>query len=365
MNPIHVHTLGDSTLDNIYWMLNGTGKNIEEAKSQSVEGQLEAMLQDGDEGSYQVVSHAYDGFTTHSLQNGDDVGDVLDMRGPKGISYLNHKGINPNAGSYQVKPIENLKTAIENHPAAIHYVVMSVCGNDFRVQLGNPIKMLKSIPEILARYDSLLDELVHLKGLKDRTIRPILMFQYRVDAINDSYSIYSIMKVIGAVTLAFNLISAAALVTSLALLAASVSTPAAIIFALVGVSGFAISNAILPLRMTLKVLKGEEVAMATIGTLMERFYQPILKRAKEEAFPVFDLPNTFNPYKPLYLSGIEPGVEGGRLIAEGINHIVKNHDFDSSSKLYAKNDSQLEFTATENPGYDGWRVSAAHPEQPK
>ncbi|MBA3239048.1 MAG: hypothetical protein H0T62_11970 [Parachlamydiaceae bacterium] len=363
MNPIYVHTLGDSTLDNVYWMLDEQGKNIEEAKAQSVEGQIQAKLQEDNDDLYQVISHAYDGFTTNSLIDGDDVGSVLRVRpqrvDARGLGYLKCKDINSTDDSFFVSPISKLKNEIEAHPDSTHYIVMSVCGNDFRVQITTPIKMLKSIPEILERYNFLLNELVELKGMENRDIKPILMFQYRVDANNDGYGIYNILKIIGAVTLTISLLSAAALITSLTALAGLISAPAAIILALIGIGGLILSHQILPLRMTAKVLSGEDLSMATLDALLERFYQPILQRAKDEEIPILDLPNTFNPYKPLYLASIEPGVEGGALIAEGIDHIIKNHDFNSASMLYAKNDSQAEYAASENPGYDGWRVSAA------
>lgn len=41
---IYVHTLGDSTLDNLYWLLNGKGDNFKNAKEQCVEGQLKKLL---------------------------------------------------------------------------------------------------------------------------------------------------------------------------------------------------------------------------------------------------------------------------------------------------------------------------------
>lgn len=59
INRVYVHTLGDSTLDNVYWMLDSDGKNIQEAKAQSVEGQLKAKLSDAGDRTYKVVSHAY------------------------------------------------------------------------------------------------------------------------------------------------------------------------------------------------------------------------------------------------------------------------------------------------------------------
>ncbi|MFI5344656.1 MAG: hypothetical protein ACHQUC_10615 [Chlamydiales bacterium] len=362
MNPIDVHTIGDSTLDNVYWLLNENGTNIQEAKTQCVEGQLQIKLNEGNNHLYQVVSHAYDGFTTESLLNGDTVGRVLPGIAPKrvskeGRSYLQCKGIDPLANSFEINPLSKMKSAVMADPEATHYVVLSVGGNDFREQLLNPIKMLGSIPEIHKRYDQILNVLKN--DFQGKKIKPILMLQYRLDANNDAYWIYTILRVIGAVTLAINALSAAALIASLGLLSASITATTAIIFALLGAVGLMVSNKILPLRLTWKVLSGQEVGMAALGALMERFYQPILKRAKEESIPILDLPNTFNPYKPLYIASIEPNVEGGKLIAEGINHIVKNHDYHSSSKLYAKSGSQTEFSASDNPGYSGWRVKSA------
>lgn len=364
MNTIYVHTLGDSTLDNVYWMLNQNGTNIEEAKAQCVEGQLQTKLNEGNHHSYQVISHAYDGFTTESLLQGDVVGRVLPGIEPKrvsakGRSYLQCKEINPNANSFDVKPLAKMKAAVLADPEAAHYLVISVCGNDFREQLRNPIKMLRSIPDIHKRYDQILNTLKD--DFQGKKIKPILMLQYRVDANNDSYLIYTILRVIGAITLAINAISTAALIASLAVVSASITATAAVIFAILGTVGLIVSNKILPLRMTWKVISGQGIGIAAIGALMERFYQPILKRAKEESIPILDLPNTFNPYKPLYLASIEPSVEGGKLIAEGINHIVKQHDYNASSQLYAKSGSQTEFSASDNPGYHGWRVKTQNP----
>ena len=43
----YVHTLGDSTLDNLYWEIDEDGKNLETAKNKSVEGQLQTRLDTG------------------------------------------------------------------------------------------------------------------------------------------------------------------------------------------------------------------------------------------------------------------------------------------------------------------------------
>lgn len=74
---------------------------------------------------------------------------------------------------------------------------------------------------------------------------------------------------------------------------------------------------------------------------------------KDSNIPVLDLPNTFNPNNNLYECGIEPNGKGSKLIAEGIAHIVQNHDFNDQSVLYAKNDQN--YSAAQNTPY--WSVA--------
>ena len=77
--------------------------------------------------------------------------------------------------------------------------------------------------------------------------------------------------------------------------------------------------------------------MSLLGAMIGRFYQPILAQARQDGIPILDLSNVFNPYQGLYESGIEPNEHGSELIAEGIAHIVQNHDFDDGeSQIYAK-----------------------------
>ena len=78
MSVVYFHTLGDSTLDNLFWMLReGDGVELGLAKKQSVEGQIIEKLKIDGGVHYNFISHAYDGFTTSSLLNGDVVGAVL------------------------------------------------------------------------------------------------------------------------------------------------------------------------------------------------------------------------------------------------------------------------------------------------
>lgn len=351
---VYVHTLGDSTLDNYYWMLTRN-----QTKDCSVEGQLQEKLDNNlDSHQYKVISHAYDGFTTSSVLNGDHVGRVLNIRSnmlnSDKTAYLNDRGLDSSSDQYFVHPLNNFKEFIEEHPQTPHYVVISVGGNDFRERLFNPIAMLKEIPRVHERYLQILSE---IKSLKDRDIRPILMFQYRLDVHHDHYLIYTILKVVG-VFFAF--------VHSLSMLGISASVMGSVakkIHYRWGIALFFLSSAILavshrviPLKVTKSFFMGKQLGLATLGGLMENFYRPILAQAKSDKIPILDLPNTFNPHdSDLYIAQIEPSQKGSQLIAEGINFIIKNDDR-SKSMIYSKSDDR-EFIGSENPGFFGWSVA--------
>jgi hypothetical protein len=129
----------------------------------------------------------------------------------------------------------------------------------------------------------------------------------------------------------------------------------------VGSIFLALSHLAIPLKVTKGILSGERVGLATLGGLLETFYKPILAEAKANGIPVLDLPNTFNPNdSSLYIAQIEPSRKGGQLIAEGLAHIIKHHDFTSSnskSVIYSKGESNQEFTSAKNPGLSGWSVA--------
>ena len=355
MGTMYVHTLGDSTLDNVYWMINSEGNNIQEAEGDSVEGQLQACL-NSEGGSYTVVSQAYDGFTTESVLNGDYIGRVLPTYPypEQKQGYFESKNVFSPSERF-VRPLNKLKESVSQHPEAIHYVIMSVGGNDFRERLYNPIGMLLEIPNIHERYLRIVNE---LQNIKERDIRPILMFQYRTDAKNDPYGIYTVLKIVGILaTIIHVLCIATVAVAGIAAIAGKINAWVGFAFVAIGGIFLALATQIIPLKVTANILYGQEIGMAALGGLMETFYQPILARAKKEGIPILDLPNTFNPYKKLYKSGIEPNKDGGTLIAEGLRYIIKNHDFSSKkSMVYSKKDSEAEYTASENPGPGGWQV---------
>ena len=97
--------------------------------------------------------------------------------------------------------------------------------------------------------------------------------------------------------------------------------------------------------------------MSMIGGMLESFYQPILNQAKKDRIPILDLPNTFNPFENLYTCGIEPNEEGGALIADGIDHIVTEHDFSKESILYAKPNGASKFVGIKNQKPSNWQIA--------
>jgi hypothetical protein len=232
--------------------------------------------------------------------------------------------------------------------------VISVGGNDFRENLANPLRLLGDIPRIHARYLRIVDE---VKKLNNGNVRPILMFQYRTDANNDPYLIYTVLKVIGLFLSTSNILGGLGIALSPpAYLAGKISMRSAGILAFLGASILFLSSRVIPLKVTKGILSGQSVAMATLGGLMERFYSPILAKAQQDKIPILDLPNTFNPYKKMYISGIEPSQAGGAVIAAGISHIVKNHNYTGESKLYSDQTLTTNWSAIDNPGVSGWAV---------
>lgn len=339
-----VHTLGDSTLDNLFWML--PHSDLASAKKSSVEGQLQERVKaDG----YKVCSHAYDGFTTKSVLEGDQIGAVLPYTHEK-PRYMKEKA---SQGQY-VHPLKELEKEVAAKPDAPHYVVVSVGGNDFRENLLNPWRLLKDIPQIQERYLQIVDK---VKGLQGKNVQPILMLQYRTDANQDHYGIYSLFGIIGSIAVIFHLASLALLTAPIWIVAGKVSAVVGGTAFFASAAGLYLSRKILPLSVTKDVFLGKKVGMALFGALLHSFYQPILERAKKENIPVLDLSNTFNPYRKLYDCGIEPNKEGGALIAEGIAHILKNHDFRGGSVLYSKPDKKPTYTGIANTNPAAWRVA--------
>lgn len=361
MSTLYLHTIGDSIFDNFNWT---------KAKEKSVEGLLQEKLNEEPFGfGCEVVSHAYDGFTTKEVLSGGNIGRVLGIEttSPSSleqVAYLNNKNIEKR-DRLLVYPLKKLEQFISEHKGK-HYVVISVGGNDFREKLRNPIAMVKEISNVQKRYLQILDKVT---SLKDKNVRPILMFQYRLDTNNDEvYGIYSMLKKIGTFFSAIQCFSLLGLgASAMALVAKKVQQRLGIASLLISAGAFALSQQVIPFKVTKGVLLGgQKMGIAALGGFMERFYRPILAQAKKDGIPILDLPNTFNPNNSdLYISQIEPSEEGGKLIAEGLVYIIKHHYFNSASeydyfksksKLYSKKETDIKFKEVVNPGYRGWSV---------
>jgi len=345
---IHVHTIGDSTLDNLYWRLIEK-PNLKEAKTTSVEGRLQTIL-----GCFfKVISHAFDGFTTRAILNGANIGAVLPRDRRAYPSYMAKKA----SKKHFIKPLEELQKEVSKAPNACLYVVLSIGGNDFRENLLNPIRLVKDIFSIQKRYLQIVEKIKNLNG---RDIRPILMLQYRTDAKNDLYKIYTVLKIIGIGALIMQIGCFALLTTPTLVIAGKVSVLVGGLGFAVGTLGLYFNTNLFPLAALKDILTGKKISMLCFGFLLQSFYRPILQQAKKDNIPILDLPNTFNPYEDLYDHGIEPGKKGAELIAEGISHIVKNHYYSQGSKLYYKKESEYK-AVTNQPS--NWNV--AYPMQKK
>jgi hypothetical protein len=313
---VKIWFLGDSTLDNGYWFINGNGSNLDQAKADSVEGQLKATLGN----DYEVTNYAYDGFTTESVLDHGTVGQVLPGY-PSSLKFQAYAELkNPNRLP-SVQPLTQLSASIRQHDAsAKHFVVISVGGNDFRACLDKPVKLLTIFSDVRKRYLKIVQEVQKLGP----NVHPILMFQYPTSIEGSAYNIYPQLGGLGAIAAATNLLSLGilALIGSFflqskisAIFAASIGTLATAIFAS--------SIYLIPFKATIGILKGQRAGVTVIGALMERLYRPIVEYAKNHDICILDLPNTFNPFQTnLYINQIEPSKEGGAVIAKLIAEAV-------------------------------------------
>ena len=105
----YVHTLGDSTLDNYWWELKDNSSNKKDADQKCVEGQLQTKLGDW----YKVVSHAYEGFTTKSVLEGDEIGRVLPGFQYDGTKEAYKKRKMGNSTERFIKPLDHLKNRLQ------------------------------------------------------------------------------------------------------------------------------------------------------------------------------------------------------------------------------------------------------------
>jgi len=171
------------------------------------------------------------------------------------------------------KPLDELNELLKKKNPPTH-VVLSVGGNDIR-EILRSMHLLKSV---IQRYHSNAQNI--FQRLIGKT-KIVLMLQYRpsfyMDA--DGYGVYQAMRAMGPGS-----------------------------------------------------------TMLLMNRLMNAVYAPILQLCQKNGIPIVDLPRTFDPYKKEYFKcQIEPSEKGSDLIAEMIEHVIRNHRFDGPSIMYSKN----------------------------
>lgn len=374
-----VHTLGGRTLDNAYFWPD---------RSLFIERILQSELKQL-QSDHKVVSHAFTHFTTQSILQGDiiGVGNIVgnEHHERRMGKYMRYKNIASDAPFLRIEPLASLKRAVLENSSKAHFVVFSALDEDILLQhttKGNKVdrisslRLLYDISAIQRRHLEILRQLMELKG---QGVKPILMTQFRWDP-HHSFEIYPMIKIIGLIGLALQAVSAASLAFSvIALVTRKRDLVTAALWAFAASTYYG-STFMLNFRATKGILKGQSIKIATLGYLFERIYSPILAQAKKEGIPILDLTNSLNPCgdpsSSLSYSENNPCNNryifmdhlyyfGAQLIAEGICHIIKNHDFSQPvSFIYSKepetkgcrvNDSRS-FQAHPNPGAHGWTV---------
>ena len=224
--------------------------------------------------------------------------------------------------------------------------MISVGGNDFRERLPRsvqeavsllfqPWKLLGEIPHVQERYLEIVKQVQALKG----NIRPIFMFQYRTDVRSRPYFICTILGVLGYIAATINTLAIGTLFyLAFQLTKNKVSMAVGIGKMFVAAAFLYLSHRQLSVRVTKEIFMGKQAGLAVFGAAMERLYQPMIKKAKEDNIPILDLPNLFDPMNPnLYECEIEPSREGGTFIAEKLARIIKGYDSRESTAMTFEN----------------------------
>lgn len=306
-----VHLLGDSTLDNLIWLM---GAQHSDPQKGCVEGKLKTAL--GNE--YTVVNHAWDGFTTQDVLNGGQVGSVLSV-----FSNLTQYVAARNKTKFEhVKPLETLKASIDGDKDATHYVVISVGGNDFRVKLLQPWALLSEISAVQQRYLQILDQ---VQGMGDRNVVPILMFQYRTDLQDRVYGIYTIFKGLGLLVATLNTIAMGVIgYAGYRWITGKISRMVGLRNMFLGAVFLYFSHRQLSLKF-MADMTTKHTGLAVFENSLNRLYAPMIERATRERIKIIYSHETLDPHNPQhYMSDIEPSPEGGEVIAKRIAEAVRS-----------------------------------------
>ncbi|MFO9377237.1 SGNH/GDSL hydrolase family protein [Legionella pneumophila serogroup 1] len=272
--------LGDSTLDNFNWVPNKATVN------DHLNRQLPKM---------EILNFAVDGFTTDS------------------ILYGEYKDCAVNSSQHIHKYFEPLK--VLKNEKEVEHIVLSVLGDDFRIQLS---KLIFMAPEERPKaIEQLINHIIknYIQVVKEiRKVQPnaklSIVLQYTPYIKNDPYLIYFLMdKIFHHGTVSHGLLSYLQIMYH---------------------SVFGLNS------------KHELQALNLLHELMAKIYRNIFNELGDSSFAIIDLASSFD-YRngKLYQAQIEPSDEGGELIASLIAHTITHHDFQNESMLYAKPPLQL------------------------
>ena len=280
--PMKVALIGDSTIDNIYWIINqGNGEATAISQEKSVSGQLRKMMEDT------IIDNlAADGFTTDNVLRG----------GSTSISFNARKSVDPFPISAGVtfKPLDWLENKDYTH------AVLSIGGNDIREVLPRLSQSEFKLKPIIEKLQENYEKIV--KDICNEVPNLILMTQYQPSMKQSNYEVYEKLG-------DYN------------------------------VDNF---NGLTP--------------QEKMHLLMKIVYKPIFAFAQKLKLPIIDLTNSFDPMDgTLYVSQIEPSVEGGKIIATLIKHVLSNHKFnENESTLYKIKGSDI--NSELNQGVDTWKI---------
>ena len=272
--------LGDSTLDNSYWVSEGC------AVSDHLTKQLPG---------WEIINFAVDGFTTSSMLSGE---------------YKDHA----------VESIQHTHDFFKTLKALakeedVEHILLSVGGNDFREALSDLIYMSpenrpQAIEELAKTLTTNYLQIVNkIKKLKPEAKLTIVL-QYTPCIKMDLYHIYFLMDKICCNETISGRLSAYKMMAS---------------HYLFGLNDERQRNAIHKLHET----------MATI-------YRNLFKTLGKQSMAVIDLASSFDYQDGTsYVSQIEPSNKGGEQIAQLVAHAVTHHNFSGPSIIYAKPACQL------------------------
>lgn len=313
MEPVknYVHLLGDSTLDNLIWLMRAKHGDPQSA---CVEGKLKTEL--GSE--YTVVNHAWDGFTTGDVLSGGNIGAVL-----QGFRDLNAYLQAREKGNLEgVFPLSTLRAQIDKDQNAKHYVVISVGGNDFRVKLAQPWALLSEISAVQERYLQILDQ---VQEMGNQNVVPILMFQYRTDLKDQVYHIYKIFKGLGFFVATLNTVALGVMgYAGYCWMTGKITRVVGLRNLFLGATFLYLSHRQLSLRFMVDMTQ-KHTGLAVFENALNRLYAPMIERAEREGITVIYSNETLDPLDPThYMCDIEPSPKGGEVIAKKIAKAIKD-----------------------------------------